>query len=115
MTFDARLLPVRRSSQHGRLHKERNESAFSNLLLKVRVAVALHALFVGGRRLRDRRMGVQNSGQKKPEEERTIRPSSSHRNPGPHSRHPSAPKNRDRLTNALKYLSLRAPEGCVAI
>ena len=25
------------------------------------------------------------------------------------------PKNRDRLTNALKYLSLRAPEGCVAI
>ena len=25
------------------------------------------------------------------------------------------PKNRDRLTSALKYLSLRAPEGCVAI
>src|SRR3989337_975300 len=28
---------------------------------------------------------------------------------------PLLPKNRDRLTNALNYLSLRAPEGCVAI
>ena len=25
------------------------------------------------------------------------------------------PKNRDTLTNGLKYLSLRAPKGCVAI